>query len=346
MSYFRAAVDAMAGYTPGEQPRSTDVLKLNTNENPYAPAPSVLEAIERTAHAPLALQRYPDPLATSFRDAAAERLSVTPDCILACNGSDDALTILTRACVDPGGLMVSPTPSYPLYEVLARIQDCRFEARPFTADWTLPPDFSTGASLVFVPNPNSPTGTRIEPDELARHASRAACLFVIDEAYVDFAPADAVGLIERCPNVVVTRSLSKSHGLAGIRFGYAVARPEVIQSLIKVKDSYNCNALSIAAATAALRDRTYYDDVRDRVLATRTRMERELAARGFTVTPSHANFVWCRRDEPVRPVFERLRERNVFIRYLTFPDYGDGLRITVGTDEQMDRFFRELDAVL
>ena len=334
----------MSGYSPGEQPRNQRFIKLNTNENPYPPSSRVLEAIRAAADERLRV--YPDPTATEFREAASKVLGVPPDWILACNGSDEGLTMLTRACLGADDLMAAPTPSYPLYKVLADIQGCRYVERPFSDDWRLPKDFRDGARLAFVPNPNSPTATRIEPEELLDHARRSDGLVVSDEAYADFGSVTCLGLIEQCERLVVLRTLSKAYSLAGVRFGFIVAQPSVIGVLRKVKDSYNCDALSIAAAAAAIGDQTYFHETRRRILATRARLESGLARLGFDVTPSHANFVWIRHSRPVKPVYEALKERKILVRYLDYPDYGDGLRVTVGTDAEIDQFLAALEAIV
>ncbi len=336
----------MQGYTPGEQPRGGEIIKLNTNENPYPPSPKVFEAV-RAALTGDRLRKYPDPLGTDFRSAAGRILGVDPDAILIGNGSDDILTILTRTFVPEGGLVVSPTPSYLLYRTLAEIQGARFQTVPYTADWRLPDPWPVrDANLTFVANPNSPSGTTVPLAELERLADQAGGPVVIDEAYVDFADATALPLLRR-PNVVVTRSLSKSYSLAGIRFGYAVADPALIRELVKVKDSYNCDALSLAAATAALDDQDYLRETRAKILATRDRLTVALTSLGFEVTPSQANFVWCRRgDQPVQPISEALKERRILVRHMNYADHGDGLRISVGSDREIDRLLTELGTLV
>jgi histidinol-phosphate aminotransferase len=337
----RPNIRGMAGYTPGEQPRDGAFIKLNTNENPYPPSPRVLEAI-RAAVTGDHLRKYPDPMGTAFRQTAGRVLGVDPDGILIGNGSDDILTILTRAFVPEGGLIVSPTPSYVLYQTLAEIQGARYQAVPFTADWQLPAPWPVrGAHLTFLPNPNSPSGTCVDGASLERLAEQVAGPLVLDEAYVDFADADGLHLTRR-GNVIVTRSLSKSYSLAGIRFGFAVADPALVRELVKVKDSYNCDALSLAAATAALEDQEYRRATRAKILATRERLARALTELGFAVCPSQANFVWCRRtDRAVKPIYEELKGRMILVRYMKYETYGDGLRITVGTDEEVDRLLEE-----
>jgi histidinol-phosphate aminotransferase len=344
--FLRPNVRAMAGYTPGEQPRDEVFVKLNTNENPYPPSPHVFAALRAVLDGER-LRKYPDPLGTAFRQTAAHLHDVEPDNVLIGNGSDDLLTIVTRAFVPEGGLVVSPAPSYLLYRTLAEIQGARFQTVPFTADWRLPSPWPLReANLTFVANPNSPSGTLIPADELERLAGELKGALVIDEAYVDFADENALRLA-RLPNVVVTRSLSKSYSLAGVRFGYAVASAELVGELVKVKDSYNCDVLSLAAAAAALQDEDHLRSTRARIVATRGRLSAALHELGFEVCPSQANFVWCRRaDRPVKPLYEELKRRRILVRYMNYEGYGEGLRISVGTDEEIDRLLAELAQML
>jgi histidinol-phosphate aminotransferase len=332
----------MAGYTPGEQPHGGEFIKLNTNENPYPPSPRVFEALHHALTSDR-LRKYPDPVGTTFRQIAGKVLGVDPDAILIGNGSDDVLTIVTRAFVPEGGLVVSPTPSYLLYKTLAELQGARFQTVPYTPDWRLPSPWPIrDAHLTFVANPNSPSGTLIPLADLEALAGELSGSFVLDEAYVDFAEQNGLALA-RTGKVIVTRTLSKSYALAGIRFGFAVADPALVRELVKVKDSYNCDVLSLTAAAAALEDQDYLRATCARILATRTRLESELTALGFAVTPSQANFVWCRCvDRAVRPIYEALKERRILVRYMNYADHGDGLRITVGTEAEIDRLLEEL----
>ncbi len=336
----------MAGYTPGEQPRADDIVKLNTNENPYPPSPRVLAAIEEVLHNDR-LRKYPDPLGTHFRQTAGRVLGVDPESILIGNGSDDILTIITRAFVPEGGLVVSPTPSYLLYKTLAEIQGARFEGVPFAADWSLPrPWPKVKANLTLVPNPNSPSGTLVPVKALEQLAGELQGPLVIDEAYVDFASGHALALA-KLPNVIVTRSFSKSYSLAGLRFGFAVAAPALVRELVKVKDSYNCDALSLAGAAAALEDQEYFRATRAKIVATRQRLEKDLAKLGFAVVPSQANFVWAtREDSPVQPIFAELKKRNILVRFMDYGDHGAGLRVSVGTDHEIDHLLAELRRIV
>lgn len=340
--FLRPNILAMTGYTPGEQPRDGVFVKLNTNENPYPPSPRVIEAIQRVVGDDR-LRKYPDPVGRHFCQTAGRVLGLDPDSILIGNGSDDILTILTRAFVPEGGLIVSPTPSYILYRTLAEIQNARWIPVPFTAEWQLPRPWPVrDAHLTFLPNPNSPSGTMIGLTELERLADESRSPLVLDEAYVDFADFDGLSLVGR-KNVIVTRSFSKSYSLAGIRFGFAVAEPTLVRELIKVKDSYNCDVLSLAAVAAALEDQEYRQVTRSRIVATRSRLTAALTKVGFEVTPSQANFVWCRRsDRPVKPLYEELKRRLILVRYMNYEPYGDGLRITVGSDAEIDKLLEEL----
>jgi histidinol-phosphate aminotransferase len=336
----------MTGYTPGEQPQETGFIKLNTNENPYPPSPRVFEAVQAALTGDR-LRKYPDASGTAFRQVAKRVLDVDPEAILIGNGSDDILTMLTRAFVPDGGLVASPTPSYLLYRTLADIEGARCRLVPYTSDWRLPEPWPVhDAHLTFVASPNSPSGTTVAAAALERLLSQLNGPLVLDEAYVDFADATGLNLTKQHP-VIVTRSLSKSYSLAGIRFGYAVADPRTIGEVFKVKDSYNCDALSQAAAAAALEDQEYLQTTRGRILATRARLGQALERLGFTVTPSQANFVWSRRaDRPVKPIYEELKRRRILVRYMNYDGYGDGLRISIGTDQEIGRLLEELARIL
>jgi histidinol-phosphate aminotransferase len=329
----------MAAYVPGEQPPPGKYIKLNTNENPYPPPPQVVEAIRAAAAGPL--NRYPDPVATAFRRSAADALGLPgPEWILAGNGSDEILTILVRGFVGDGERLRLPYPSYVLYRTLADIQGASWEQVEFDENWKLPNAFgepADGLKLVLLPNPNSPSGTIVSPEEVAGFAASLNCPLVVDEAYADFAEQNCLHLVAQNPRILVTRTLSKSYGLAGIRFGFLVANPDVINELAKIKDSYNCDGLSIAAATAAMGCRQWLAETCARIIASRQRMTDELVKLGFEVTPSHANFVWCRHPGGQHgAIYEFLKSQQILVRYMQFGDWGDGLRISVGTDEQID----------
>ena len=346
LDHLRPNVRKMAGYVPGEQPRQGEIVKLNTNENPYPPSPRVLDAVREVLSGER-LRKYPDPSGTHFREVAGRVLGVDPDGIVIGNGSDDVLTILTRAFVPENGLVVSPSPSYLLYRTLAELQSAQFMTVPFGPAWDLPSPWPIrGRSLTYLANPNSPSGTCVSLTSIAQLADEVNGPLVVDEAYADFAEFNALHLA-RNGRVIVTRTLSKSYSLAGIRFGFAVTTPELARQLTKVKDSYNCDVLSLVAAAAALADQDHVRQTRSKILVTRDRLEQKLAQFGFEVTPSRANFVWVRRsDRDVKPIYEELKRRNVLVRFMKYDDYGDGLRVTVGTDAEIDRLLDELRTML
>jgi len=338
MGYVRSEIEKIQGYTPGEQPFGGKFIKLNTNENPYPASPKVHQAIKYRLEQ--GLEKYPDPLCTAFRIRAGEILGVDSEWILCGNGSDDILTILTRAFVGQGQWLRLPTPSYILYRTLADIQGAGFEEIRFNPDWTLPDSFSTSGTnlrLAFLPNPNSPSGTVVTKDQIRRMADSLPCPLLIDEAYVDFATDDCIDLVLENEKIMVSRTLSKSYGLAGLRFGFLIAQPSIIQQLHKVRDSYNCDALSQAGALAAIDDQTWLQENRNKILKTRERLMVILRRMGFTVPDSQANFVWATwPNRDLKPLFDFLKHNHVLVRHMVYPDIAEGIRISVGTDEQVN----------
>jgi histidinol-phosphate aminotransferase len=338
-SFVRSEVVAMNGYVPGEQPRAGEAIKLNTNENPYRASEKVYAAIRQAAEA--GLSRYPDPVATAVRNAVAEKFQIDPRSVLCGNGSDDLLTILTRTIVGSGELLRLPYPTYILYRSLAEIQGAKSELVQFRTDWSLPDEFFAGSSklrLVFLPNPNSPSGTVIPKQRTLEIAEKLPCPLVVDEAYSDFADEHCIDLVAKCEKLIVCRTMSKAYSLAGLRFGYLVAAPALVEQMMKVKDSYNCDALSIAAAAAAIADDDWQKENRRKIVATRGRLTERMRKLGFDVPVSQANFTWnTRQDMPVQPIYEHLKQNGFLVRYMNYPGWGDGLRISVGTDEQTDR---------
>lgn len=344
--YFRPNISRMKGYTPGMQPRGGGWTKLNTNENPYPPSPAVKAAIIEAAED---LRKYPDPAGNVFRKAAAEVFGVKLEQVLCGNGSDDILTLITRAFCGPDDVMAYPCPTYSLYPVLARIQDCKSVEVDFPDDYGLPMGLlETNAKVVILANPNAPTGTVIPLGDVAAFTSSLDGIVVVDEAYVDFADESAVRLVERHHNLIVSRSLSKSYSLAGLRFGFAVADAKLIDGLMKVKDSYNVDRLSIAAATAAIRDQAWMQANAGRIRRTRAALTARLRRMGFSVLPSQANFVLARSEDAksARAIFRALKKRKILVRYFDHRRVDDCLRITIGTDEEVDRLVAALKDVL
>ena len=358
MSLFRPDIDRIAGYTPGEQPQDAGWIKLNTNENPYPPSPRVVEAITQAAQSRLNL--YPDPLATKFRIAAADVLGVDPDWILPANGSDENLTIITRSFADADDLVCYPYPSYILYETLAELQGARHARLQLNADWSWDLDsnhaFLQQCKILYVPNPNSPSGNLWSQDELLAIVPSRGVL-VLDEAYGDFADRPHRAELLQSPageRIIVTKSYSKSYSLAGIRFGFAIAHPNLIFGMRKVKDSYNCDAIALAAATAAIQDQDWMKSNAAKIRSTRLRLTGALTELGFSVVPSQANFVWATHPTGEhRRIYETLKARKILIRYMKFPgipwakdELLDGLRITIGTDAEIDQLLATLKEVI
>ena len=344
----RSAIAAIEGYVPGEQPQTGKWIKLNTNENPDAPSPAVARAIVATA-AGRTLAKYPDPMANAVRRRAAEVLGVEPDWIICGNGSDDLLTILVRSFVGEGECLRMPYPSYILYRTLAGIQGAACDEVHYRRDWTLGDEFAAPRDdlrLAVIANPNSPSGTLLPPTRVAELVEQLPCGVVVDEAYGDFADSNCLGLVKANPRVIVTRSFSKSYALAGLRFGFAVAQPAVIEQMLKVKDSYNCDALSIAAATAAIDDQAWLAENRSKIIATRRRLTDALRGLGYDPLESQANFVWCTHpSRPHKPIYEALKAQGILIRYMNYAGWGDGLRVTVGTDPEIDAFLACLKTI-
>ncbi|MEF8787595.1 MAG: histidinol-phosphate transaminase, partial [Planctomycetota bacterium] len=291
-------------------------------------------------------RKYPDPMAAEPRRGVADRVGAEPENVLCGNGSDDLLNMAVRAFCAEGQAIAYPRPSYSLYSVLGRIQGAHVETVEFPEDYALPREklVDVGARLVMVPNPNSPSGTMVPPEEMSRLADELDGVLLIDEAYVDFADADCMELALRHDNVIVTRSLSKSYSLAGLRFGYAVAPKRLIEGLAKVKDSYNVGRLAAAGAAAALRDDEWMKKNARKVRHTRQRLVDGLQEMDFHCWPSSTNFVLARPPEgwDAGELHTELFERKILVRYFDTPRLQDSLRITVGTDDEIDALLDEL----
>ena len=346
MSYFRDNIEQAKGYQPGFQPTRGDVVKLNTNENPYPPCPAAVEAIAQITSEQL--RRYPDPFGNEFCKAAAEINGVGPEYIMCCNGGDELLTMAFRGFCSKRRPVAYPVPTYSLYPVLANLQNCKVIEVGFDSEFNLPAKLtSIGASLTIVCNPNAPSGSLISCDELASLADEISGVLLIDEAYVDFAEKSCISLVKDFDNVIILRSLSKGYGLAGLRFGYAIGQPSLIAGLMKLKDSYNVNSIAIAAATAAIKDQEYFKETVGKVKEQRKQLTRQLRKLGLKVPDSSANFVLAQSmDYQAGDIYDKLVERNIYVRYFDQPSLEDKLRITVGTAEQNEKLLSALKEIL
>ena len=334
--FVRPNVRQMEGYTPGEQPAPGErVVKLNTNENPFPPSAKVIQAIREVE--PEALRRYPNPVGQTFRDAAAQVFGLSADMIICGNGSDDILTVATRTFVPPGGVLAYPEPTYSLYPVLAKLEEAKVSAVPWGNEWSLPLDelVETKADAIYLANPNAPSGTFVPSSQIATLASKFDGLLLIDEAYVDFAEDNCIDLVREFSNVVISRTFSKAYSLAGMRFGYAIAQAEVIHEMMKVKDSYNVDAVSVTAATAALLDQESARKTWEYIRSERQRLTSELQQLNWSVIPSQANFILATvPGGRAEDAYLKLKQQGILVRYFPKPGLTDKLRITVGRAEE------------
>ncbi len=340
-------VDLMKGYTPGEQPKFDDIVKLNTNENPYPPSPKVKDAIASLVTD--SLRRYPDPVAMSVRTRIAELHSCPPECVFAGNGSDEVLSLAVKCFTHDGGSIGCFYPTYSLYPVLAEIRNVKTIETPLQSDFTWKkPAADFKSDLFFLTNPNAPTGIQYNFDDIKDFCDSFDGVVLIDEAYADFAAYNCMELATRegNKNVIVSRTLSKSFSLAGLRFGYCVGPRELIEAMYKIKDSYNLNAITQVVALAALNDIDHMKANAEKIISERRRMEAALEATGWTFTKSETNFIFARPPKGnAKEIFERLKEKHIFVRYFDMPLISDYLRITIGTAEENNKLLLMLNLI-
>lgn len=336
-------VESLTAYTPGEQPKDVEIVKLNTNENPYPPTPLVAEALR--AFDAERLRLYPDPICMKLRQRIAEIHECAVEQVFVGNGSDEILALCTRAFVENEGSIGYFEPSYSLYPVLADIRGV--VKRPIQLDnnfgWVLPEGYS--ASLFLITNPNAPTSMSHEKHQVALLCDKVEGVVLIDEAYVDFADENCMSLALAATNrnTLVMRTLSKSFSLAGLRLGYVVGPVALIHALYKIKDSYNMDMLAQAVGLAALNDLAYMRGNVAKIRTTRERLAAELGRLGWQVCRSQTNFLFARPPHGnARQLFEQLKVAKIFVRYFPGQATGEFLRITIGTDAQTDALLREL----
>ena len=340
-------VRKLAPYVHGEQPRGRDVIKLNTNEAAYMPSAKAMAVLKNFD--PELLRRYPSAECVDLCGALAKLHRTTTDRVFVGNGSDEILSLMTDAFVEDDEAIVTLDPSYSLYKTLADIRGVKWRGLEGLGGLG-----GLKASLALITSPNNPTGVQIPPKEIAAFAKRFPGVVVVDEAYVDYAGVDCMALAtaKANRNVIVMRTFSKAYALAGLRVGYCVGPKDLIGALYKIKDSYNVDAIAQAVALAAVRDQPSLKALVAKVKKTRTWFVAELEKRGWDVMPTAANFVFARppskrtaKADAVR-VFEGLKERRIFIRYFKGPKTCDRVRISIGTDAQMRRVLKEIDAIL
>lgn len=354
--WFRPAVANLRGYEPGEWPEiEAGVIKLNSNENPYPPSPKVLAALADFSGE--LLRRYPDPRAADFCRVVGETFGIPASWVIAGNGSDDLLTLLVRACAgastsDQERVLAYPTPTYVLYRTLAAIQPAGTVEIPYERvadEWRLPVEklIAAQAAVTLIATPNSPTGHVVSMTDLRALATGLKGVLAVDEAYVDFAGSGAdraaIELIREFENVVVLRTLSKGYGLAGLRLGFGCAQPALLAGLLKIKDSYNVDAIALRLGAAAISDQAYKQAIAAKVIAAREQLSRDLQALGFRVWPSHTNFLLVKPPENrAYFLYKSLHAQQIMVRYFNEPGLDDKLRITVGTPQQNQKMVRAI----
>lgn len=344
MKYGRKILVNVEGYVPGEQPKIPNIIKLNTNENPYPTSPKVMEVLQNLSSD--AFRKYPDPVSLDFRQACAKLYGYdSADWVIIGNGMDELLAMAIRTFVDPGDTILTTYPTYTLYETLAQLHGAEIKMVDLDDDFQLTEEFfSTEARLCFLPRPNAPTGVCMPRDTVERLCRGFDGIVVIDEAYVDFAYDNCMDFPERFDNAILMRTFSKSYSLAGMRIGTAVAQPDIIREFLKTKDSYNMNSVAQAVGKAAIEDQETMLANTGKVKATRARLTAALEEMGFKVPPSQSNFVMAQWDgtPSAADIFKKLRDRAIIVRYFDARRLRNALRITIGTDEEIDAFLNAL----
>ncbi|HBU11418.1 MAG TPA: histidinol-phosphate transaminase [Clostridiales bacterium] len=339
--YWSEKARGLTPYTAGEQPKR-QCIKLNTNENAYGPSPTVLSAITEAARS---LRLYPAPDSGGLRQAAAACHGVTEGQVFCANGSDEALAFCFQAFFDPSVPVKTMDVTYSFYPVWAKLFGLTLEEIPLLPDFTADVAGLSGGGSVVIANPNAPTGIALPLAQVEEIVKRTSGIVIVDEAYAAFGAQSAVPLIARYDNLVVVRTLSKSHSLAGLRVGYVLAHENLISALNTIKDSFNSyplDRLAQAGAAAALSDTAYYEAATAKIIATREYTVAEFEKRGFTVLPSSANFIFVRFMD-AEGTAAALRSHGILVRYFPGGRTKDFLRVTIGTAEQMNELFTALE---
>lgn len=349
MNYLSPKAREIKPYTPGEQPRDRKYIKLNTNENAYPPSARVRAAVSGVTDS---LRLYPDPDCGALRNTIAQKHGVSPENVFVGNGSDEVLAFAFEALVGPEGVLTTDI-GYSFYPVYADLFGLKLSTVPLESDFSVPWRALISDKTAVLANPNAPTSLALSADKLmetARGLRNNGRAFIVDEAYCDFGGQSVAGYINECDNLLVVRTLSKSYSLAGMRVGYALGAPELIDGLNRIKNSFNSypvDALAQAAARAALEDVNYFEYTRRAIIDTRERFSAELKRLGFDVPLSRANFVFPEHASvPARELFDGLRARGILVRYFDKPRLSNRLRITIGTPEDMDAVVRALSEMV
>lgn len=337
-------------YIPGEQLDESDIVKLNTNENPYPPSPKVIAAMEAQLNADLRL--YPSPTMDDLRRSIGNYYGLKKENVFVGNGSDEVLAFSFMGFFDPGKPIRFPYITYSFYPVYAKVFDIDYEAIPLKDDFTIDVEafYNSEGGIIF-PNPNAPTSIYMPLEEIElilQHNHDK--VVIVDEAYVDFATETAATLIENYDNLLVIQTLSKSRALAGLRVGFALGNEQLIEALIRMKDSFNSypvDRLALAGAKAAFEDITYFKETTKKIVQTRTWVQERLKTLGFNVLPSATNFVFAsHKSYPAADLYEQLRKRNILIRYFATKSIDNFVRITIGTDDEMEQLVEAIEKII
>lgn len=350
MSKFWSPLTAsLIPYVPGEQPKDKTYIKLNTNENPYPPSPKVIDAITGAVNADLRL--YPDPTCEGLVQAAADYYGLTAQQVFVGNGSDEILAFAFAAFFDPSKKLLFPDITYSFYKVYAKLYGLQTELIPLDEQFNIQVEaFHSDNGGIIIPNPNAPTAQLLPLESICKLLeSNPNQAVIIDEAYIDFGGQSAVELIKDYRNLLVVQTLSKSRSLAGLRVGFAFGSEELIEGLNRIKNSFNSytlDRLALAGAAASLEDEAYFRETTAKVIATRERVTKQLVAIGFMVTDSKANFVFISHKAiAAKDIFQQLRDKGVLVRYFDQPRIHEYLRVSIGTDEEMDAFIKALQEI-
>ncbi len=351
--FWSKVVGTLTPYVPGEQPKIANLIKLNTNENPYPPSPKVLAAIQAELGADAArLRLYPDPNADLLKAAIARTYDITAPQVFVGNGSDEVLAHVFMALLKHERPVLFPDITYSFYPVYCGLYGIDYRTVPLADDFTIDPtDYAQPNGGIIFPNPNAPTGCQIGVDAIKQIlAANRDSVVVVDEAYVDFGGKSAISLVDRHDNLLVVHTLSKSRSLAGLRVGFAVGDPALIEALERVKNSFNSyplDRLAIVGAVAALEDAEYFERTRQAVIATRDTLTTELRSLDFEVLPSAANFIFARHPQrDAAQLALALREQNIIVRHFKLPRIDQFLRITVGNDAECAALTAALRGIL
>ena len=347
MDYVRPAIAGMKCYVPGLQPDPCqNYIKLNSNENPFPPSPRVKEVMSRLNYEDLRI--YPDPMSLELREKLGSLYGFSADHIICGNGSDDILNIIVRTFGQPGEAIGLYEPTFPLYKVVGIIHGSRVISIPVAEPFDRPPDPPANVGVFFLANPNSPVGFGYPISQVAELAQKVKGIFVVDEAYVEFARENALNLLRDFRNIIVVRTVSKSYSLAGARLGYAIGSEELIQEMSKVKDPFNVTRLTQAVVSAALDDQEYFRKNISRIIETREWFTKEVKALGYRIIPSQANFVFPQPPQKGRGVkfYQSLFDRKILTRHYDEEGLRDGVRMTIGTREEMSCALQVLKEIL